>query len=65
MASKFRATTFGFDRPKMVHKALKRLIARARLQTCNCLEIDEESMHSFLGTRYVSVSAHSASSGIG
>jgi hypothetical protein len=59
MASKFRATAFGFDRPKMVQRALKRLIARARLQKCNCLEIDEVAMHSFLGTPYVSVSAHS------
>ena len=59
MASKVRATAFGFDRPKMVHRALKRLIAVARLQKCNCLEIDEVAMHSFLGMPYVSVSAHS------
>jgi hypothetical protein len=59
MASKVRATAFGFDTPKMVHRALKRLIAGARLQKCNCLEIDEVTTHSFLGMPYVSVSAHS------
>jgi hypothetical protein len=59
MASKFKATAFGFDRPKMLHRALKQLIARARLQKCNCLQIDEVTMHSFLGTPCVSVSAHS------
>jgi hypothetical protein len=59
MASKVRATAFGFDRPSMVDRALKRLIAGARLQKCNCLEIDEVAMHSFLGIPYVSVSAHS------
>jgi hypothetical protein len=59
MASKVRATAFGFDRPKMVHRALKRLIAGARLQKCNCLEIDEVASHSFLGMPYISVSAHS------
>jgi hypothetical protein len=59
MASKFRATVFGFDKQKMIDKALKRLMAVARLQKCNCLEIDEVAMHSFLGMPYVSVSAHS------
>ena len=59
MASKVRATAFGFDRPKTVYKALNRLIAVARLQKCNCLEIDEVATHSFLGMPYVSVSAHS------
>jgi hypothetical protein len=59
MASKVRATAFGFDRPSMVDRALKRLIAGARLQKCNCIEIDEVAMHSFLGMPYVSVSAHS------
>lgn len=59
MASKVRATAFGFDRPKMVYKALNRLIVIARLQKCNCLEIDEVATHTFLGMPYVSVSAHS------
>ena len=59
MAGGVRATGFGFDRQKTVYRALKRLIARVRLQNCNCLEIDEVAMHAFLGISYVSVSAHS------
>jgi hypothetical protein len=59
MASTVTVTAFGFDQPKMVYRALKRLIAGARLQKCNCLQIDEVAMHSFLGMPYVSVSAHS------
>jgi len=59
MAGEGRATAFGFDREKMLHAALKRLIAGARLQKCNCLQIDDVSMHAFLGMPYVSVTAHS------
>jgi hypothetical protein len=59
MAGEVRATAFGFDKQKTVRTALKRLIAGARLQNCNCLEIDEVAMHAFLGMPYVSVSAHS------
>jgi len=59
MAGRIKATAFGFDREKMVHTALKRLIANTRLQNCNCLEIDEVAPHSFLGMPYVSISAHS------
>jgi hypothetical protein len=59
MAGRIKATAFGFDREKMVHTALKRLIASVRLQKCNCLEIDEVAPHSFLGMPYVSVAAHS------
>ena len=59
MAGGIRTTAFGLDRQKMIHAALKRLIAKVRLQKCNCLEIDEVATHSFLGMPYVSVSAHS------
>jgi hypothetical protein len=59
MAGRIRTTAFGFDREKMVHTALKRLIAKVRLQKCNCLEIDEVAAKSFLGMPYVSVSGHS------
>ena len=58
MAGRVRATAFGFDRQKAVQTALGRLIARAKLQKCNCLEIDEVATHAFLGMPYVSVSAH-------
>lgn len=58
MASAVRTTTFGFDRAKMMNAALKRLIRDARLQKCNCLEIDEVETRSFLGVPYITVSGH-------
>ena len=58
MAGKVKATAFGFDRRKSMDKALARLIGGAIRQKCNCLEIDEVSMRSFLGVPGVSVSAH-------
>jgi hypothetical protein len=59
MAGGLTAKAYGFDRQKTVDTALKSLIASARLQNCNCLEIDEVAMRSFFGMPYVSVSAHS------
>ena len=59
MAGRIKATAFGFDKEKMAHAALKRLIAKVRLEKCNCLEIDEVVTHSFLGLPCVSVSGHS------
>lgn len=59
MAGAITRTVFGFDRAKMLHAALKRLIANVTLQKCNCLEIDEVKAHSFMGMRYVTVSGHS------
>jgi hypothetical protein len=59
MAGGITANAFGFDKQKTVDSALNQLIASARLQKCNCLEIDEVAMHSFWGMPYASVSAHS------
>jgi hypothetical protein len=58
IANAIRATAFGINRAKMIHAALKRVIAGVRRQKCNCLEIDGVAMHSFLWMPYVSVSAH-------
>jgi hypothetical protein len=58
LANPIRTTAFGFNRAKMIHAALKRLIAQAKLQKCNCLEIDDVATRSFLGMPYLSVSAH-------
>lgn len=58
LASPISSTAFGFNRAKMIHAALKRLIAQAKLQKCNCLEIDDVATRSFLGMPYVSISAH-------
>lgn len=59
MAGKITTTAFGFDRQKMIHAALKRIITNVKLEKCNCLEIDDVATRSFLGMPYVSVSAHS------
>jgi len=58
MATVLTTTAFGFDRGKMIHAALSRLIANTTLQKCNSLEIDTVTTRSFLGVPYVSVSAH-------
>jgi hypothetical protein len=58
MAGEVTANACGFDRQKTVHKAVERLIAGAKRQNFNCLEIDKVAMHSFLGMPYASVSAH-------
>jgi hypothetical protein len=59
MAGAMRTTVFGFDEPGMIRTALKRLMASARVQGCNCLEIDAVASHTFWRIPYVSVSAHS------
>jgi hypothetical protein len=59
MAGLVRATAFGFDGQKRIHKALQRLIVTVRRQKCNCIEIDEVSTHTLFGMPYTSVSAHS------
>src|SRR6185437_6432710 len=59
MAGTIRKTGFGFEKQKMVNAALERAIANVKLQRCNCLEIDDVAMHSFLGMPYVSIAAHS------
>jgi hypothetical protein len=58
-ACEIKTIAFGFDKQRRTDAALRRLIANATLQKCNCLEIDKISMHSFMGLPYVSVSAHS------
>jgi hypothetical protein len=59
MAGDIRATVFGFDRDKAVHTAIERIITNVKSQKCNCLEIIQVTMKSFLRVPYVSVSAHS------
>ena len=58
MAGVITTTAFGLSKPRMLDAALARLIAAVRLQRCNCLEIDDVGMRSFLGIPYVSISAH-------
>jgi hypothetical protein len=59
MANRLQATVFGFDRQKSVHTAVERILANAEPQDCNCLEITDVSVNSFLGLPYACVSAHS------
>ena len=58
MAGAITATAFGLSRPRMLDAALARLIAAVSLQRCNCLEIDDAGMSSFLGIPYARISAH-------
>ena len=57
-AGAIRTTAFGFNPASRLATALKRLIALATQQRCNCLQIDQVAAHSFLGFPYVSISAH-------
>jgi hypothetical protein len=59
LAGSFEATAFGFDTEKSLHTAVERLITGAKSRHCNCLEITEVTMKSFLGLPYACVSAHS------
>jgi hypothetical protein len=59
MAGSIRTAALGFQRQNMVNAALRRSIASAESQRCNCLAIDDVALHSFLGMSYVRVSAHS------
>jgi hypothetical protein len=58
IAGAIRTTVFGFDRAKMIHAALQRLLASVKLHKCNCLEIDDIATRSFLGMPYISVTGH-------
>lgn len=58
MAGTIQANVFGFDEQKAVHTAVKRIITNVELQNCNCLEITEVTLKSFLGMPYACVSAH-------
>ena len=58
MAGAITVTAFGLRRPRMLDAALTRLIAAVRLERCNCLEIDDIGVRSFLGIPYVRISAH-------
>jgi hypothetical protein len=59
LAGEMHATVFGFNAETAVHTAVERLIGSAKLQNCNCLEIGQVTMKSFLGLPFASVSAHS------
>jgi hypothetical protein len=59
LAGKVQATVFGFDKKRAVRTAVERIITNVKSQGCNCLEITQVMMKSFLGVPYACVSAHS------
>ena len=59
LAGEIHATVFGFNAQTAVHTAVERLIGNAKSQHCNCLEIGNVTMKSFLGLPFASVTAHS------
>jgi len=58
MAGAIRRIAWGFEKQQMTGRALKSVLA-AGLAKCNCFEVDDVTMHSFLGMQWVSVSGHS------
>jgi hypothetical protein len=58
LASQVRSIAFGFDKQKRVDAALKRLMEKAKLESCNSLEIDAVTHRSFWGIPYLNLSGH-------
>ena len=58
LAGSIQTTVFGFDRQEMASEALKRLIMNMSVDRCNCLEIDEVIVHSWLGLPYLRLLSH-------
>jgi hypothetical protein len=59
MAGEIKISAFGFDREGAVRRAVKQVIANVESHKCNCVEITDVSLRSFLGMPYANVSAHS------
>ncbi len=59
MASEVQATFFGSPAASKIENALKRILAKVRLEHFNGLEITAIVARHFLGVPYVTVSAHS------
>ena len=59
MAAEVKATFFGSLTPAKVQAALQRIVAKAKSQHFNGLEITAIVARHFLGVPYVTVSAHS------
>ena len=59
LAGEIKASVFGFDLDKTMHRAITQLLANLKSDKLNCLEITQVVWKRFLGLPYVSVSAHS------
>jgi hypothetical protein len=61
LAEGMRCTVFGFGRTWSLRKAMNKLLATAREDAFNSVEVTEINARRFLGMHWVSVSAHSRS----
>jgi len=59
LATEVKAMFFGSPGPAKIASALKRILAKVRLQHFNGLEVTAIVARRFLGVPYVTVSAHS------
>jgi len=59
MAAEIKVTFFGALGTKRIHNALRRILAKVRVQNFNCLEVTVIVAKRFLGLPYAIVSAHS------
>jgi hypothetical protein len=59
MAAEVKVTFFGSLGTAKIRNALRRIFAKVRPQSFNCLEVTGIVAKRFLGMRYVTVSAHS------
>jgi hypothetical protein len=59
VTGEIRRTVVGFNKQKALFTAVRRVITSQQLQNCNCLEIAEVTVASFLNMHYVTVTAHS------
>ena len=59
LAAKIQVIVWGHCTDKIVSKAIRRVLTRARPAQFNCLEVTELSVRRFCGIPYVHISAHS------
>ena len=58
MAVEMKASVFGFDAEKALHRAVNRVLANLKSEKSNCLAITQVAAKRFLGLTYVTVLAH-------
>jgi len=58
MAGEVDAMAFGSESEETTHRAVKKAVAKIKLEKFNCLEISQVAAKGFLGLPYVTVAAH-------
>jgi hypothetical protein len=58
MAGEIRTTGFGFNDQSRTSRAVAHVMSAVKLQHCNCVEITQMRLRSFLGLHYTSLVAH-------